>query len=367
MTCIKKAAALLLSAAMLSSLMAPCAFAESREKVGKIYLTIDTDIRIGNSGGEVEVTPTGDNTDLYYVEAVEVVNDEGDDWTRSNPPEVEITLGVEDEDAFYFSSASSSGFKLTLDSSIKSRFDKLKFVDAKRQSKNAILVLTIQLVFDSDADISSAPAPSDVKWDSTTAGKATWGDVTSAKYFQVSLYKDGNQVVPATSVYDTSYDFSAQMTEAGSYQFKVRSVKASNSGKSSWASSDTYTVNADGTTAVSGTAASDPADSTANGPGDSQPAAGGPTGTSDDGSWFRAADGQRWWWRNNDGTYPAAQWKQMGDLWYYFDAEGYMATGWLELNGVYYYLDTDNGAMYANRRTPDNYWVDASGAWVPGA
>ena len=38
-----------------------------------------------------------------------------------------------------------------------------------------------------------------------------------------------------------------------------------------------------------------------------------------------------------------------------------MATGWIELDGKCYYLDPATGAMYANTRTPDNFWVDASG------
>ena len=63
----KKATAILLSALLLSSCMAPCAFAASKKKVGKINLTVNTDIRSGNSGGEVEVTPTGDNTSYYYM------------------------------------------------------------------------------------------------------------------------------------------------------------------------------------------------------------------------------------------------------------------------------------------------------------
>ena len=86
----KKATALLLSALLVSSCMAPCAFAASKKKVGKINLTIDTDIRSGSSGGEVEVTATGDNTNYYYLDSVEVTNDEGEDWSKSNPPEAEI-------------------------------------------------------------------------------------------------------------------------------------------------------------------------------------------------------------------------------------------------------------------------------------
>ena len=97
---LKKATALLLSALLISSCMAPCAFAASKKKVGKINLTIDTDIRSGSSGGEVEVTATGDNTNYYYLDSVEVTNDEGEDWSKSNPPEAEILIGLEDEDEY---------------------------------------------------------------------------------------------------------------------------------------------------------------------------------------------------------------------------------------------------------------------------
>lgn len=159
MTRIKQAAAFFMTAALLSSAFAPAALADNKTKVGKICLTVDSDIRAGSSGGEVDVTPTGDNTDLYYVDAVEVVNDEGDDWSKSNPPEVDITLGLEDEEEYAFSGTSSSSFKLTLDSSIKSRFDKIKFVDARKTDGGATVILTVKLVFDEDADMSDAPAP----------------------------------------------------------------------------------------------------------------------------------------------------------------------------------------------------------------
>ena len=31
-----------------------------------------------------------------------MTNDDGDSWSRSNPPEVDIILGVEDEEEYYF-------------------------------------------------------------------------------------------------------------------------------------------------------------------------------------------------------------------------------------------------------------------------
>lgn len=336
MTRIKQAAAFFMTAALLSSAFAPAALADNKTKVGKICLTVDSDIRAGSSGGEVDVTPTGDNTDLYYVDAVEVVNDEGDDWSKSNPPEVDITLGLEDEEEYAFSGTSSSSFKLTLDSSIKSRFDKIKFVDARKTDGGATVILTVKLVFDEDADMSDAPAPGNLSWDSDNPKVAVWDDVESAKYFQVQLYRNGSFVTPpdggnsTLSVYNTFYDFTDWMTENGTYTFKVRSVKASNNAKSSWKTSPEQTA-----------------------------------GNSVSEGWKQAADHVRWWWQNADGTYPASQWKDVNGQWYYFDADGYMATGWVQVNGLYYYLDSSSGAMYANCYTPDNFWVDANGVWIP--
>lgn len=339
---LKKMGTMLLIASMISTAMAPAVMAASKKKVGKINLTIDSDIRSGRSGGDVEATATGSNTDLFYVDACEVINDEGDDWSRSNPPEVEITMGVEDEEAYYFSSESSSGFKLTLGSSSKNRFDKVEFVKADRRDSNATLILTVRLVFDKDADTSSATAPSDVEWSSN--GYATWGDVSSAKYFQVQLIRNNSSVGDIQSVYSLSHSFASMITEPGTYKFKVRTVKSSNNAKSSWVTSDSWTVSAEDIINLGNTVSP----------------------VSSNSGWQRAADGIRWWWSNPDGSYPASAWMQIGGQWYYFDAAGYMATGWVNVNGLSYYLDPVSGAMYANTRTPDGYWVNESGAWVPG-
>lgn len=287
---LKKVTALLLSALLVSSCMAPCTFAASKTKVGKINLTIDTDIRSGSSGGEVEVTPTGDNTEYFYIDSVEVTNDEGDDWSKSNPPEAEIRIGLEDEDEYTFSGSSSSNFKLTLASSIKSRYDKVEYVSARKTDGGATIILNIRLVFDKDADMSNAAAPGSVEWSASSEGTATWGDVSSAKYFQVQLYKDGNLVTPpdgsasTVSVYGTSYDFSSWVSAGSKYTFKVRSVKASNNAKSKWVSSSSWTP---------GSNTSDNNN----------------TNTFPEG-WQKAADGIRWWWQNPDGSYPASQWKE---------------------------------------------------------
>ena len=251
--------------------------------------------------------------------------------------------GLEDEDEYTFSGSSSSNFKLTLASSIKSRYDKVEYVSARKTDGGATIILNIRLVFDKDADMSNAAAPGSVEWSASSEGTATWGDVSSAKYFQVQLYKDGNLVTPpdgsasTVSVYGTSYDFSSWVSSGSKYTFKVRSVKASNNAKSKWVSSSSWTP---------GSNTSDNNN----------------TNTFPEG-WQKAADGIRWWWQNPDGSYPASQWKETDGKWYYFDAEGYMATGWINVGGVDYCLAPD-GALYVSCTTPDGYNVDANGAWI---
>ncbi len=103
-----------------------------------------------------------------------------------------------------------------------------------------------------------------------------------------------------------------------------------------------------------------------------------------DGAWLGAAgwrsSGNRWWYMNADGSYPANQWKMINGTWYWFDASGWMATGWKQIGGKWYwfassgamgssrwvgnyYLGSD-GAMLTSTTTPDGYKVGSDGAWV---
>lgn len=114
--------------------------------------------------------------------------------------------------------------------------------------------------------------------------------------------------------------------------------------------------------------------------------------------------GNRWWYRHADGNYTRLNWEKIDGTWYYFDGEGWMLTGWQRIGGNWYYLATSgamqtgwqkiggewyylatsgamltgwqqiggswyylkaSGAMAADTWI-DGYYVDSSGAWVPG-
>ncbi len=60
------------------------------------------------------------------------------------------------------------------------------------------------------------------------------------------------------------------------------------------------------------------------------------------GEWKTAENG-RWWYQNDDGSYPQNTWQLIDEKYYYFDAEGY---------------------LLVNTTTPDGYWVGPDGALV---
>ena len=67
------------------------------------------------------------------------------------------------------------------------------------------------------------------------------------------------------------------------------------------------------------------------------------------------AEGQRWRWRNDDGTIARSQWARINGNVYRFDDDGYMQTGWWQNGQSWYYLQP-TGAMATG-------WIHHSGYW----
>ncbi len=73
----------------------------------------------------------------------------------------------------------------------------------------------------------------------------------------------------------------------------------------------------------------------------------------------------RWYYLDPFNGDMKTDWQLIGGRWYYLDpANGHMLIGWQRIGGLYYYM-TANGDMLANTMTPDGYWVDESGKWIP--
>ena len=104
------------------------------------------------------------------------------------------------------------------------------------------------------------------------------------------------------------------------------------------------------------------------------------------GAWVKDAVG--WWYRYEDGTYPASTSVQIGGATYRFDARGYMVTGWVldggrwfyheasgaqvsgwaNVDGTWYYLDPATGVMATGWANVGGTWyyLNASGAMATG-
>ena len=81
--------------------------------------------------------------------------------------------------------------------------------------------------------------------------------------------------------------------------------------------------------------------------------------------WKWILTGNRWWYRHADGSYTRSGWELINGSLYYFDSAGWMVTGWQWVGDKCYYL-TSSGAMAVDTWIGE-YYVDTSGAWIPGA
>lgn len=325
-----KGVAMLSCAFMFTGLLAGSAMAkEEREKITKVYLSVDSAIEVGDDEGSVSVTSEGEH---YTVEEVEITNDDGE-WESGDEPRVRVTLEADDD--YYFSSSSSSTFKFSGDT-------KAEYVSASRKDSNSTMIVTFKLkALEGTLEIDS------VEWENEASPIATWEKGDGAKNYQVRLYRGSNSVSEAVTTTSRSYDFSSQITRTGDYYFRVRAM-GNGSKKGEWMESDTYYVD-DAELAYIRTGAY----SNGNNSGSSTP---------QNGAWQR--DNVGWWYRNANGSYTVNGWQQINGAWYCFNNVGYMRTGWIQAGNAWYYCDTNSGAMLTNTTTPDGYRLDANGVWV---
>lgn len=311
----------------------PAAAAEDRTAIESISLHIDSTIESGYSGGTVTITP---NDSEYRVGSVEITNDD-DDWKGGMQPRVTFSLYA--KSGYYFKSASKSMFSFSGEDAT--------FVTAKREDDRSTLTVTIKLDKLDNGDLSV----SGLYWDESS-GTAYWDENTSARSYQVRLYRNDSSVTSYRTTYETYYEFAGDITRKGDYYFEVRAV-GSGSEKGDWESSDTWYVTASEADDLS----YEYYPSSSGGPGVSSSVR-----SSSGGYW--CLDQYGWWYRNADGSYTVNNWQVIDEFWYFFNESGYMRVGWIPWNNQWYYCGPD-GALMANTRTPDGYYVGGDGVWIP--
>ena len=94
--------------------------------------------------------------------------------------------------------------------------------------------------------------------------------------------------------------------------------------------------------------------------------------------------GGTWYYLNGGGVMQTG-WLNLNGTWYYLNPNGVMQTGWLKLDGIWYYFNTsgarisncwywignqcyyfDKDGKMASDTWVGEYYVNTSGAWVPG-
>ncbi|MDO5417379.1 MAG: N-acetylmuramoyl-L-alanine amidase family protein [Lachnospiraceae bacterium] len=280
------------------------------------------DISIGDTQAEGSAYVTT-SSNYYSVEKAEWVTSEDRIIQVGDQPRMKVWLEPADYESRRFKgSYRSSNVKITGGT----------YRSASISDKN--LVVTLQM----NPVRGQYEAPEEAYWyGSNYRGKWKMGEGASdSERYEVWLYRGSSQVHKAETA-NTSFNFYPYMTKRGTYRFKVRVIpKNTEEGrygkKSEWTESDEIYL-----------AEEDVSDGTG------QEAGTTPSGGITQVGWLK--DGNRWYFRYPDGSYPKDGWMAWNGKWYLFDADGWMLTGWQNRGGQYYYLD-ESGAMLTG-------WVQA--------
>lgn len=310
------------------------AYGEDEEKISSVTLRVESEIEVGDSGSDVEVTTTSDK---YEVDDVEVTNEPDDEWEDGDNPKIRVTLVA--EDGYYFK----SGFSK---SDVTLRGDDATVSSVSRSREELTVTITLD---DLEGDASDYDLEVyDLYWDEED-GMAYWDGADDAVRYEVRLYRGSTAVTEVRTTYNNGYSFAGDITSSGSYTFRVRAVYSS-SVKGDWDASDSWYVTSEEAEELKAYAAAN-----------STYSSDGPGTSAYQGAWLK--DDIGWWYCNADKSYPAACWQLIDGQWYYFNEAGYMATGWVLWNNLWYYCG-DDGAMLVSTVTPDGYYVGGDGAWV---
>ncbi|MBS6643964.1 MAG: hypothetical protein KH366_10335 [Clostridiaceae bacterium] len=319
--------AVLAAALIVSAAMPVWAEKEERTPVGEVYLSFDSDIEAGESGGSVDVNVESGPCE---VDSVEIVG-EKEVWSGGDEPKIKVYLSA--ENGYYFAKTGKNMFGLI--------GEEAKYVSAHTKNDKETLVLTVKLDELEAGDI----FVSGLTWDAVV-GHASWEPADGAKKYRVRLVRGNTSLGSIYTTTETSYDLSGLIDREGVYYFKVQAVDGGNNA-GDWIESPSLYIKKETIPEIKENSVTV-----------KQSASSGP-GT---GKWVQDENG--WWYQNSDKSYPVNCWQKINNEWYSFDQRGYMQTGWVCWNDKWYYCDLESGAMWAGKKTPDGHTVGNDGARV---
>lgn len=314
----------LLTAAFLFSGSATAFAAEDREKITSVNLTIEADYDDDSDDFEDMDLDVFTDDDEYSVDEFEVTG------TSSSHPVIEVTLTAEDD--YYFSLS-------TDDINIDGEDGTVTSKSTKNDKETLILKIKLTDISD-DSDITevdSAELDSD--------GVGSWDEVDDAKKYEVRFYRGSTAIGSSETTKNTEYYFGSLIDKSGNYSFKVRAIGIDNE-KTDWIESNSryFSFDPDLDDPIKFSGGNSKKNS-----GSSQ------TDTTTEKGWV--SDNGGWWYRKEDGSYPAGEWFFTDENWFHFDANGYMQTGWITDGGLQYYLNpVSDGTL--GRMITGWHWID---------
>lgn len=243
-------------------------------------------------------------------------------------------------EGYYFGVSKASGIRLEGVGAV--------FMRASRLDNGRTLIVTAELT---QAD-SFLGEITEAWWKQTGYGE--WNAAQNAHSYRISL-TDPQGKSRRAETGGTTYDFRPFMQTAGDYRYRVRPL--SPDGKAgNWTEGGMFTV----TDAMAQDhAAQYRVETEVSYIGEERTPANRRVEYINTG-WQQEADG-RYWYRNEDGSYPQNTWFREGDVWYFFGGDGYMAADtYIEWGGETYYLKND-GALLTGGHAPDGRMADADG------
>lgn len=281
----------------------------------------DIEIRDGQSSGGSAYVST--NSQHYYVDRAEWVTSTQKELKLGDTPRMKVWLSAANADQRKFSgSYRSSNVKIN-----GGTFKTSAISDGQ-------LVVTIDL----NPIKGQYDAPAEAYWTGSKGGTARWsmddGSSTSNKY-EVVLIR-GSGTVHKAQTTSTSYNFYPYMTKKGNYYFRVRVIPRTDS-QGQYAKTSEWTVSDEMYLAAEDV--SDGSGQNENGSSQEPPSN---VNNNQQVGWIQ--NGNRWWFRYPDGSFPKNSWLEWNGKWYLFESSGWMCTGWVDHNSQTYYFD-QSGAM----------------------
>lgn len=285
------------------------------EKIDIVRLSFSCDPvpAAGEAPGTVTVKTASNE---FAVESAGYMNDV-DAWTLGERPEVEVVLRA--AEGFRFSYTSSSHFKLSGCGA--------DFVRAKVYDNGNTLILRNYL---KRAD----GKPEEVYGLEWSGSYALWeaSEEEGIKSYEVRLYRNKKLVTTVTTT-KTDYDFRSYITQSGDYTFRVRAVAKYENRAGAWSDDSEESTFSEYEARYYG-----------------------------QGSWIQNQYG--WWYRYHNGDYPVNCWKNINNAWYYFNQDGYMLRGWQLIDGNWYYLDGSGAMLNGGWHFINGYWFYLEGNGV---